>query len=73
MRQKAQAILCVLMSIFVKYDGNFADAFCEVDFVNSSQKATPTIIQCKLKLINVIETIFALILSNIAKLVFNSD
>ncbi len=36
MIQKAQAILCVLTSIFVKYDGNFADAFCEGDFVNTS-------------------------------------
>ncbi len=33
---KAQAILCVLTSIFVKYDGNFAVAFCEGAFGGSS-------------------------------------
>lgn len=35
MKQKAQAILCVLTIIFVKYDGKFAAVFGGRDFLDS--------------------------------------
>ncbi len=34
-KQKAQPILCVLASIFVKYDGNFTVTLCEGNFLGS--------------------------------------
>lgn len=33
--QKTQAILCVLTSIFGRYDGKYADQTCTIDWFNS--------------------------------------